>query len=365
MTVGVTQPGSSPGDTGLGEAADRHIEEARQLLGSTGRLSELPFSDLYFSTACQQRWIVFPGHLVQHKLPDKFDGEIKRLNQILAPKLGCFEAGAQSEFQERIEERTYRVSAIASADGNFWVLRRLLDPPPPLAAYDFDDALFRQLTRVAQPGPGGLVLIGGPGGVGKSTFAGGLLIHWLKTYGGLAAVFEDTTELKLAGEHGKLGGRCFQVRVKQRSLAQELKASLRWNPRYIMLGEVRDSDAVEQLIVMSLIGHLCIGVFHTGTPEQAVTRVLTLLPGNERSEANDALAQSLRALMVLSKPRVPGRITELYRPEMVSLFVEGNDAETIRTHLQRRDLGQLKNLMRQQAARRAVTDAPGLTRLRH
>jgi flagellar protein FlaI len=119
------------------------------------------------------------------------------------------------------------------------------------------------------------LMILGPTGSGKTT----LLNAILSLVNPLSKIvtIEDTAELNLSSHNW--------VRFISRSLVNQeyevsiwdlAKLALRYRPDYLVIGEVRGKE-IEALIHASATGHGSLTTFHGGRPEDAVTRVMSLV----------------------------------------------------------------------------------------
>ncbi len=173
----------------------------------------------------------------------------------------------------RLAEREVdlRVSTLPGLHGEGIVLR-LLDAgtiTPELGALGMPDAVRGQVTRLIAR-TGGLVLVTGPTGSGKTTTLHAALAT-LNTAAVKIVTVEDPIEYRIDG--------VTQVPVNTRagmSFASALRSILRHDPDIIMVGELRDAETATIAIQAALTGHLVLSTLHTTDAVGAVTRLLDM-----------------------------------------------------------------------------------------
>lgn len=116
--------------------------------------------------------------------------------------------------------------------------------PSPLPASMVDVLMHKDLTK------GGLVLVMGQTGCGKTTTASAMVATRLQHFGGVGYTIEDKPEHPLNGWHGK--AYCVQTAVASsdsEGWAKSLKGALRSQPAgtsvILFVGEIRDAGAAE------------------------------------------------------------------------------------------------------------------------
>lgn len=150
---------------------------------------------------------------------------------------------------------------------------------------------------------GGLILVAGETGHGKTTTCVSAVIDRLKLFGGFCMTVEDPPEMPMQGwHHGENGvvGKCLQAPVGAGGFAAGLRDALRCYPTGItssilMVGEVRDSETAAQLLRASLSGHLVFATMHGADVLAALERLLALARESVgQDESRSLLAHSLR-----------------------------------------------------------------------
>ena len=164
-----------------------------------------------------------------------------------------------------------RVSTVPTVHGEKIVMRLL-----------YQDEKLMQLRQlglakyILQPyknmvnSSGGIILVTGPTGSGKTT----------TLYASLAEIdhearnvitIEDPVEYKLSGYS--------QIEVKPKlglTFAKALRSVLRQDPDVIMVGEMRDTETAKIAIQSALTGHLVFSTVHTNSAPATITRLIDM-----------------------------------------------------------------------------------------
>jgi len=173
----------------------------------------------------------------------------------------------------RLAEREVdlRVSTLPGLHGEGIVLR-LLDPgetTPELTTLGMPDAIRSQVEQLIAR-TGGLLLVTGPTGSGKTTTLYAALAR-LNTAAVKIVTVEDPIEYRIDG--------VTQVPVNVRAgmgFAAALRSILRHDPDIIMVGELRDAETATIAIQAALTGHLVLSTLHTTDAVGAVTRLVDM-----------------------------------------------------------------------------------------
>ena len=173
----------------------------------------------------------------------------------------------------RLESRELdlRVSTVPTMFGESVVLR-LLDRggrPVRLAELGMPPAVLARTELLARK-PGGMVLVTGPTGSGKTTTLYAALGLRNAAAEEIVTV-EDPVEYQLAG--------VTQVPVHAQAgvtFGSALRSILRQDPDVIMVGEMRDAETAEIAVQSAMTGHLVFSTLHTNDAAGALPRLLDL-----------------------------------------------------------------------------------------
>lgn len=184
-----------------------------------------------------------------------------------------------------------RVQTQPSLHGENVVIRLLPQETKVLEIEDlgFSENVARGYRRLLDS-PGGLVLVVGPTGSGKST----------TLYAGLQYVAKDTTRKVITIEdpieYAMTGVQQAQARADLGfTFANAMRAFVREDPDVILVGEIRDAETALEAIRASQTGHLVLSTLHCNDSIDAVQRLIDLgmHPNSVASELVAVFAQRL------------------------------------------------------------------------
>ncbi len=134
---------------------------------------------------------------------------------------------------------------------------------------DFSDTNYRMMKGFLG-NSGGLLLVTGPTGSGKTTTLYTALRKISAMEKNIVTV-EDPVEYILEGVNQT------QVNIKTRAtFATYLRAILRQDPDVIMIGEIRDLETAEIAVRAATTGHLVLSTMHTADAPGALTRLMDM-----------------------------------------------------------------------------------------
>ncbi len=143
------------------------------------------------------------------------------------------------------------------------------------------------------------ILVSGGTGSGKTTLLG-VLCERIPP-GQRVIVIEDSSELKVEYEHVVF----FETRLtdsrglKEVSMQDLLKSSLRLRPDRIIVGEVRSAEALELIQAMNTGHKGCMGTVHANSAFDALTRLEALAQGAEAKISERALRSQIASAIDL------------------------------------------------------------------
>ncbi len=172
----------------------------------------------------------------------------------------------------------------------------------------------RNLTELGIPSvvnelidrPGGLVLVTGPTGSGKSTTLASLVDAYNTRQRGHIVTIEDPIEF--VHTHKKCIVNQREVGTDTVDFKTALKYVLRQDPDAVLIGEVRDRPTMEALLAISETGHLAFATLHTNNCVQTIHRILDFFDANQQDMVRTQLSFVLEGIISQQLiPRADGR----------------------------------------------------------
>ena len=141
----------------------------------------------------------------------------------------------------------------------------------------------------------GLVLVVGATGSGKSTTLAAMIDYRNEHQQGHIITVEDPIEF--IHPHKKSVVTQREVGFDTSSFLNALKNMLRQAPDVILIGEVRDTETMEDAIVFAETGHLALGTLHANNANQALERILNFFPIERHPQIYMQLSLNLKAII--------------------------------------------------------------------
>ncbi len=141
----------------------------------------------------------------------------------------------------------------------------------------------------------GLVLVAGATGSGKSTTLAAMIDYRNNNRSGHILTLEDPIEYLF--EHKKSIVNQREIGVDTQGYNNALPNALREAPDLIMIGEIRDRETMQQALLHTLTGHLCLSTLHANNSYHALSRIINMFPYDARSGLLSDLSIGLRAII--------------------------------------------------------------------
>ncbi len=149
---------------------------------------------------------------------------------------------------------------------------------------------------------GGLVLVTGPTGHGKSTTLAAMIDAINSERSAHIVTLEDPIEFIFKPKKCIIRQR--QLGTDMLSFDSGLKHILRQDPNIIMVGEMRDLETIGSAITLAETGHLVLATLHTQTAAQTIDRIIDIFPPHQQDQIRIQLSMTLQA--VISQRLLPG-----------------------------------------------------------
>jgi len=156
---------------------------------------------------------------------------------------------------------------------------------------------------------GGLVLVTGPTGSGKSTTLAALIDYINTNFKRHIITVEEPIEFVHVNKKSIITQR--EVPEHTDSFAAGLKAALREDADIVLVGEMRDLETISLALTAAETGLLVFGTLHTNNARKTVDRMVDVFPSDQQSQVRTMLASSLRgviAQLLLKRSDKPGRL---------------------------------------------------------
>ncbi len=190
----------------------------------------------------------------------------------------------------------FRVNVHRQRDNCGIVLRHIKTSIPTLEQLKLP-GVFKEIVEQKR----GLILVTGATGSGKTTTLAAMLDHLNEHTHGHIVTVEDPIEFIHPNKQCIFTQR--EVGTDTLSFNAALKNALRQAPDVILIGEIRDREAMEAAITFADTGHLCLGTLHSSNADQTLHRVMNMFPGERHDEIYLQLSMCLRA--IISQRLVP------------------------------------------------------------
>jgi twitching motility protein PilT len=167
----------------------------------------------------------------------------------------------------------------------------------------------------------GFFLVTGPVGQGKSTTLASMVDYINRNEKKIITTIEDPIEYIHVSNKSYVTQR--EVGFDTGSFTEALSASLRQDCDVILIGEMRDSDAIKTAVTAAETGHLVISTLHTNSASQTIDRIIDSFPNEQQNQIRSQLAASLLGIFsqrLLS--RIGGGLFPIYELMLTNTAVQ-------------------------------------------
>jgi len=231
---------------------------------------------------------------------------VKMLSEICGrERWEIFEERGDLDFAyEMNEESRFRCNFLKQANG-FGAVFRLV----PTRIASLDQLGIPPVVKALVHLRGGLVLVTGPTGSGKSTTLAALVDHINENFSRHIVTIEEPIEFVHQNKRSLITQR--EVPVDCASFPDGLRAVLREDADIVLVGEMRDLETISLALTAAETGLLVFGTLHTNNARKTVDRMVDAFPVNKQAQVRTMLANSLRgvvAQLLLKKADGSGRL---------------------------------------------------------
>ncbi|MDF1742144.1 MAG: GspE/PulE family protein [Gimesia sp.] len=204
-----------------------------------------------------------------HELAPRITARLKVISHLLTYRTDVPQEGRIRQQGEQAVET--RISTFPTLYGEKVVVRLFVGSGQykHLESLNLPDEILVELKRLLTQ-TGGVILMTGPAGSGKTTTIYACLREIIRQSKGSRSLasLEDPIEVVVPT--------VAQSQVNPSSgfdMVLGLRSLLRQDPEVIMVGEIRDCETAETVFQASLSGHLVVTTFHAGSATEAVSRL--------------------------------------------------------------------------------------------
>lgn len=201
-----------------------------------------------------------------------------------------FEQERECNFAVANDAGRFRISAFWQREKVGMVVRRIVTDIPTAESLGIPETLKDVIMAKR-----GLVLFVGGTGTGKSTSLAALLGYRNENSKGHILTIEDPIEF--VHEHKNCVVTQREVGLDTPSFESALKSSLRQAPDVILIGEIRSQEIMEYALSFAETGHLCVATLHANNANQAIDRIMHLVPKELHEKLKFDLALNLKAIV--------------------------------------------------------------------
>lgn len=225
-------------------------------------------------------------------------GDNQTVDSITALLAEMMDDERQKEFHQKLEANfaivkesgRFRVSAFWQREQPGAVIRRIETKIPSMDSLNLPE-IMKDLAISKR----GLVLVVGATGSGKSTSMAAMTGYRNDNRSGHILTVEDPIEF--VHPHNKCIVTQREVGVDTESYEVALKNSLRQAPDMILIGEIRSRDTMEYAMTFAETGHLCMATLHANNANQALERIIHLVPKERKEQFLFDLSMNLKGII--------------------------------------------------------------------
>jgi len=255
-------------------------------------MKEKNASDMFFAVNSPVH-LKINGNLIpinQHKLGQ--DNIVSLLEEITTPEQMA-ELISENELNMGISVPNlgrFRLSAFRQRGSISAVFRFVPAVIPPLADLGLPPVLAELIMEKR-----GLMLVVGATGSGKSTTIAAMLDHRNELRAGHILTLEDPIEYLFKHKKSIVNQR--EIGGDTVSFSVALRNSMRQAPDCILIGEIRDKETMAAALAYAQSGHLVLATLHANNSYNALNRIISFYPIENRPALLQDLSSSVKAII--------------------------------------------------------------------
>ncbi len=220
------------------------------------------------------------------------DEAIRMLSEISGPESWeIFEERGDFDFAYEMDEASrFRCNFLKQTNGYGAVFRLI-----PTRIASLEELGVPPIVKQFGDLRGGLVLVTGPTGSGKSTTLAALIDYINTTYSRHIVTIEEPIEFVHSNKLSIITQR--EVPEHSATFPAGLKAALREDSDIVLVGEMRDLETISLALTAAETGLLVFGTLHTNNARKTVDRMIDVFPADKQPQARTMLSNSLRGVL--------------------------------------------------------------------
>ena len=263
-------------------------------------------SDLHIAEGEPPKIRIHGDIMVIRDEPISHDEATQMLSEICGPHdWEIFEQHGDLDFAYQMDEHSrFRTNYFKQSEGYAAAFRMI-----PTKISTLEELGIPKVVKEFAYLRGGLVLVTGPTGSGKTTTQAALVDFINENFSKHVVTIEEPIEFVHENKQSIITQR--EVPTDSTSFAAGLKASLRQDTDIVLVGEMRDLETIALALSAAETGLLVFGTLHTNNARKTVDRMVDAFPADRQPQARAMLANSLRgvvAQLLLKRSDRPGRI---------------------------------------------------------
>jgi twitching motility protein PilT len=256
-------------------------------------------SDLHLAAGLEPRIRIHGGLEPVEGWEPLADARLRQLMREVASERHwkSYQAEGDADFAYSLEGvARFRANFFVQENGAGAVFRIIPEKIVPLEDLSLPPAI-EKLSEIE----GGLVVVTGPTGSGKSTTLAAIIDRINRTRSRHIVTIEDPVEFVHQNKESVLSHR--EVGDHSNSFAAALRAAVRQDADVVLVGEMRDRETIQMAITAAEMGLLVFGTLHTNGAAKTIDRIIDAFPASEQPQIRISLSESLAA--VVSQLLVP------------------------------------------------------------
>jgi len=198
----------------------------------------------------------------------------------------------------------FRVNIVRAQGELTASLRPLPENPPLPKEIGFGEIAIKTIAGYTS----GLIILSGPTGSGKTTSVASFIRAINETQRVKIVTIEDPIEYEFGNIKAEIVQR--EVGTDCRSFAVGTRDAMRQSPNILFVGEIRDGETAKAAFYAAETGHLVLATLHADRVPEIPSRLLNLLPTEDKAHGRYLLSKVARAFVSqrLLRLREGGRV---------------------------------------------------------